>query len=110
MKLETENKKESEVLIALIGVGLCQGLLQGHVSIRLAERVLFSPYNHRRIVEMALDSELLGMAVLLGMELDDVRTAIPNAYDNSVKNVLRMFEEVLEKHSDIPLPELRWIV
>jgi hypothetical protein len=49
MNLVTNNKDESEVLIALIGLGICKGLLDNSLNIEVSEKILFCPYSFEKL-------------------------------------------------------------
>jgi hypothetical protein len=81
--LEIDDCAEVAQLVAVMSLGICVAIAAGGMTIEEAERRLFNPQVLGRLERLGV-AEVLVEVVHLGMELEDVRSLVPERLGESL--------------------------
>ena len=94
---ETKSK-----LLALLAIGICDGLRENKIEIRDAEILLFSP----RSMQQAKNCDQRVVELIhMGTELDDIKDLVPDEFDPTLDRIKNLAFSCLEDLKNGPIAD-----
>lgn len=86
LTIKVDGKREIELLISIINLGIYLALKEGLIGIEDAERYLYSPYTMSQLERLNIRQELIDI-IHLGTELEDVQSLLPEKLGDSLEEI-----------------------
>lgn len=86
LKISLKTREDIERFILISNIGLTAALKSGSISIREAERYLYTPYSVKKLENLEINEDVV-MLVKLGCELEDVESLIPDKLKESIERI-----------------------
>lgn len=102
-----ENKEELEKFILVFCIGLTTGLFENIISINESEQMLFSLYSEKLLKKEKVRKKIRDL-ILLGCELEDVESLIPEHLKESVLEIRKEAAEILGRMKELQIKK-KWI-
>lgn len=102
-----ENKEELEKFILVFCIGLTTGLFENIISINESEQMLFSLYSEKLLKKEKVRKKIRDL-ILLGCELEDVESLIPEHLKESILEIRKEAAEILGRMKELQIKK-KWI-
>lgn len=97
--IKAEGKQEIEVLIAVLNLGICTALENNLMTLEQVESYLYSPYTIEHLRRLEVNQDLIGL-IHLGTELENVKSLIPEKYQESISEIKLGTHEFIKTLAD----------
>jgi hypothetical protein len=108
LEIKLEDLREIELFISLLSLGLCCALREKVVSVELAERLLYRPYNMIRLKQMGASQEAIDL-IHDGTEMGDVQRLAPESADRALSEMCAAALRLIKQNSDVPPDKITWL-
>ncbi len=103
---ESIMEKEDEKLLLVILIGIFEALKSNNLSIREAERFLFSPYIFNKLKAKKCSSKIINI-IERGCELENIKSLIPEHLSNAIEELIMMTIATINEYPQFETN--RWI-
>lgn len=101
----TVNETDEKMLLVIL-LGIFEAIKSNDLSIREAEKFLFSPYIFNKLESSKCNSKIINI-IERGCELENIKSLIPDELAGAIQELEDMTREELEKYS--VLDRARWL-
>lgn len=108
LSISTENLLESERLMLLLIISTATALQEGAITIEESENLLFNPYTQHHVKEIGVAEDIIRI-INLGCELENVKSLIPYALNDSIKEIFDLALDKLKSLPSVEIPSKKWI-
>jgi hypothetical protein len=95
--MDKEYKNYLEKLILSLSIGLIDGIKSDVISIRDAERLLFSPRTLAWLKQLKLDKQIINL-IHMGTEIEDIESLLPERLHLELSKISRKARKLLLKN------------
>lgn len=96
LTMDLNNKQSLEKIILIKILGIVNALEENLITIEEAEKILFSPYTIELLKTKKMSNEVLDI-LILGTELEDVLSLIPDKLNDSLSEIKQLSFQLLKQ-------------